>query len=361
MNLVNSMIKKRQAVVFKKNKLFFIDQRVLPFQKKLFTASNYKQAIQAIDEMVIRGAPSIGLAAAYGFALGVNSLNEKNFVKKISLIEKDFISSRPTAHDLFNSVKRIKRVSVKAFNEKGLNGARESAVIEAKKINSESSKASDLIGLHGSKLIKKNLTVMTHCNAGWLAFPEKGSATAPIYTARKKGIKFDVLVSETRPRNQGSRLTAFEMSQAKIPFKIIVDSASAFLMQRKEVDLVITGADRIALNGDAANKIGTLSKALAAKEYGIPFYIAAPLSTFDFSIATGKQIPIEERNSEEVTSIKSIQNNKVKLFPTSPRNSKAINYAFDITPAKFIKRIITEKGIIRASKGSIKKLMKFVD
>ena len=275
--------------------------------------------------MLVRGAGAIGATA--GFALAQAFLEAPS---KAAKAKKEIEATRPTAQNLFYVTNRV-------FNSKD-------PVAEAQKIADEDVAACKEIGKLGNQLIRAGMKIETHCNAGWLAFVDYGSALAPIYTAHRAGKKVFVYVDETRPRGQGARLTAWELKNEGVPFKIIADNAGAYLMSKGEVDLMIVGADRIAANGDVANKIGTLEKAVVAKYYGIPFYVAAPSSTVDKNCPSGQAIPIEERSADEV------------LYQTGPGNQKilvaapgatAINPGFDVTPAELITGIITEYGIIK--------------
>lgn len=311
--------KDRRALWFENGELKLIDQRKLPFKLEIFTAKTVDDVSFAIKEMVVRGAPAIGAAAVYGIVLGKN-----NYEKTADILKK----SRPTANDLFYAIdfmlKKIKS------GEKPLDIANyyvEDIVNRCRRI-----------GENGEKLIKNNMEILTHCNAGALATVDYGTALAPFYIAHRNGKKFFVYVDETRPRCQGL-LTDWELEQEGISHAVIADNAAGHFMKNGEIDIVITGADRIASNGDAANKIGTYEKAVIAKENNIPFYIAAPISTFDKKIKSGKEIIIEERGREELTTI----NNK-KIMPDY---TKVKNPAFDVTPAKYITGFITEDGILK--------------
>ncbi len=323
--------------------VFMIDQNKLPFSFEIIECKNYRQTAEAIKNMTIRGAGAIGAAA--GFAMA-QALNEKEAANAKQTIE----STRPTANQLFYAVNRV----YKASDPKK----------EAQKIADEDVQACKKIGEFGKDLIKNktdgsSFNIETHCNAGWLAFVDWGTATSPIYMAQRSGKKIFVYVDETRPRNQGARLTAWELKNENIPHAIIPDNAGAYYMQKGEIDLIIVGADRIAANGDIANKIGTLEKAIAAKEFGVHFYVAAPLSTFDLKCKSGSEIVIEERSEEEVLyqTVLTKSNKLEKVLVANP-NSHAKNPAFDVTPAKFISGIITEKGIIRAKSSDIAKLFR---
>jgi S-methyl-5-thioribose-1-phosphate isomerase len=294
-----------------------IDQRKLPYSFEVFTAKTVDDVIFAIKDMVVRGAPAIGAAAAYGIALG-----EKNVQKSAELLR----STRPTAYDLFFAVDYMLKAMKKGMN--GFDAASqyvEEGIDRCKKI-----------GEHGEKLIKDSMRILTHCNAGALATVDYGTALAPLRRAQKKGKSFFVYADETRPRLQGL-LTAWELHQEGIPHALIADNAAGYFMKKKEIDLVIVGADRIARNGDVANKIGTYEKAVLAKENKIPFYVAAPLSTFDSNVKDGTQIMIEERARKELSEI-----NGKKIYPDWVAVK---NPAFDVTPTKYITGYITEKGI----------------
>ncbi|MDI6731623.1 MAG: S-methyl-5-thioribose-1-phosphate isomerase [Candidatus Margulisbacteria bacterium] len=326
-----------RTVWMRRASVFLIDQNLLPFKFKIFNSPDYKTTCHAIKIMMARGAGAIGAAA--GFAMAQAFLQKANIEKA----RKEIKSTRPTAQNLFYAVERV-------FNASN-------PVKEAQIIADEDVANCRKIGEHGEKLIKSGSRIETHCNAGWLAFVDYGTALSPIYLAKKKGKKCFVYVDETRPRGQGARLTAWELAGEKIPFKIIPDNAGAFLMSRGEIDLMIVGADRIAANGDAANKIGTLEKAIAAKEFGIPFYVAAPTSTIDLNCKSGKAIPIEERSEDEVlfqTGLNS-KSETEKVLVCSP-GAKAFNPAFDVTPAKYITGMITEKGIVTPTVAGIKSL-----
>ena len=303
--------------------VYMLDQTRLPGEVSVFIAENTDDVAHAIKTMVVRGAPAIGIAAAYGMALGWRNGEE------IEEAYKKLRGTRPTAKDLFHALEYMK--------ENILSG--KDAVKAADEYARDIYDSCRRIGEYGNELIKDGFRILTHCNAGALAVGEWGTATAPIYMAHMDGKKLFVWVDETRPRLQGASLTAWEMLNAGIDHAVIADNAAGFFMRKDEVDMVIVGADRIARNGDVANKIGTYEKAVLAHENGIPFYVAAPLSTFDFSIKTGDEIPIEERSEDEVL--------KVKECRVAPEGSPARNPAFDVTPAKYITGIITEYGVFR--------------
>jgi translation initiation factor eIF-2B subunit alpha/methylthioribose-1-phosphate isomerase len=328
-----------------------IDQRLLPFKFKIVSLKTHKETAEAIRNMTVRGAGSIGAAAAFACVQAVLECKQKDWPKKALEGFERIANTRPTARDLFFAIERIKY----AVDGKSLKEAKKLAVREAKLISKEYQVRGRRIGEHGSKLLKNKARVLTHCNAGWLALHDWGSALAPIYIAKRQRKRIFVFVDETRPRLQGAKLTAWELTNEGIEHAVIADNAAGFFMQHEEIDLCIVGADRIASNGDVANKIGTYEKAVLARENSVPFYVAAPTSTFDFRCKSGKHIPIEERSEQEVLSVtgycKGLHNVRI-----APKKSKALNPAFDVTPAKYIKGIITEYGIIKPKRSSIKKL-----
>ena len=351
--------KEYRTIWYENDVVKIIDQTKLPHQFVIKDLKSVKDTINAIKIMEVRGAPLIGGTAAYGMALAVKQNSKPDFIKKSS---EDLIQSRPTAINLKWAVDRMmKKIS-------GINSHRilDIALNEAKEICDEDEKFCKNIGLNGTKIIeeiynkKKNtVNILTHCNAGWLATINWGTATSPIYHAHKKGIPIHVWVDETRPRNQGANLTSYELNEENIPNTIIADNTGGILMQRGDVDMCIVGTDRTLSNGDVCNKIGTYLKALAAHDNNVPFYVALPSSTIDWEIKDGKEIPIEERNSEELSHIEGVdENNEIKKILIYPKKSKAMNLAFDVTPAKYITGLITEKGISEASSVGLKKLYK---
>ncbi len=344
--LVNGM--EYRTVWMEGGTVFMIDQNELPFAFKITETHGYQDSCHAIRHMTVRGAGAIGATAAFAMAQAILQAPKKGRDEFISHARYEIEATRPTARNLFYATERV-------FNA-GL-GSAEEAVIEAQDIADEDAQDSRNIGKYGSELINKNDRIATHCNAGWLAFVDYGTALSPIYNAHKAGKDIFVYVDETRPRGQGARLTAWELYQAGIPHMIIPDNATASLMDRGKVNLMIVGADRIAANGDVANKIGTLEKAIAAKYYNIPFYVAAPTSTIDIHCGSGSEILIEERDENEVLYQKGIdrEGELREILVCSP-GSHALNPAFDVTPASLITAIITEKGIIKADENSIAKL-----
>ena len=348
-----------RTIWFENNIVKIIDQTKLPHQFIIKDLKSAKDAINAIKVMEVRGAPLIGATAAYGLVLSIIEKNDQSFLKKTA---EDLINSRPTAINLKWAIDRMMN-KLSSVND---NKILEIALNEAKEICEEDVKFCESIGLNGLKIIekiynKKNDTVniLTHCNAGWLATINWGTATSPIYHAHKKGIPVHVWADETRPRNQGANLTSYELKEEKIPNTIIADNTGGILMQRGEVDLCIVGTDRTLANGDVCNKIGTYLKALAANDNNVPFYVALPSSTIDWNIKNYKDIPIEERNSEELSHIEGLDaEGKIKKIQIYPKKSKAMNLAFDVTPAKYVTGLITEKGVCEASNDALQKMFK---
>ena len=336
-----------------------IDQTKLPHKFIIKDLKTVKDTINAIKTMEVRGAPLIGATAAYGLVLSILENNDQSFLKKSS---EDLINSRPTAINLKWAVERM----MKKLSGINSNEILNIALKEAKEICEEDVNFCKNIGLNGLKIIeeiynkkKDTVNILTHCNAGWLATINWGTATSPIYHAHKKGIKVHVWVDETRPRNQGANLTSYELNEEEIPNTIIADNTGGILMQRGEVDMCIVGTDRTIATGDVANKIGTYLKALAAHDNNVPFYVALPSSTIDWETKDFKDIPIEERNSEELSHVEGLdENNNVKKVLIYPKKSKAMNLAFDVTPAKYVTGLITEKGVCEASEKGLKGLFK---
>ena len=351
--------KEYRTIWFENNTVKIINQTKLPHQFIIKDLKTVKDAINAIKVMEVRGAPLIGATASYGLVLSIIEKNDQAFLKKSS---EDLINSRPTAINLKWAVDRMINKLSGVNSDKIL----EIALNEAKEICEEDVKFCENIGLNGLKIIeeiynkkKDTVNILTHCNAGWLATINWGTATSPIYHAHKKGIPVHVWADETRPRNQGANLTSYELNEENIPNTIIADNTGGILMQRGEVDMCIVGTDRTLVNGDVCNKIGTYLKALAAKDNNVPFYVALPSSTIDWDIKNYKEIPIEERNSEELSHIEGLdENGNVKKVQIYPKKSKSMNLAFDVTPAKYITGLITEKGICEASEKGLKDLFK---
>ena len=311
--------------------------------------------------MVVRGAPLIGVTAAYGIYLAILNIEADNFEKYISEKAEYLKSSRPTAVNLAFAVDEMVKFVLR--NKSDLEFVQK-VLQKANDLKEKEIEFSDNIGEFGLEIIEKiyhqkkqSVNILTHCNAGWLACIDWGTATAPIYKAYQKGIPVHVWVDETRPRNQGARLTAFELGEEGVPHTVIPDNTGGHLMQHGMVDLVIVGSDRTTATGDVANKIGTYLKALAAKDNSIPFYVAMPSSTFDFTLEDGLTgIPIEQRDATEVIEIEGWTENRIQTVRLIPQKSKAANYGFDVTPARLVTGLITERGICKANRESILKL-----
>ena len=342
----------------KKEAVIAIDQRLLPHQFKLLFLKNIKDIKKAIKEMVVRGAPLIGVTAAYGIYLSMKKdPSDKNLNYSINFLK----NARPTAVNLSWALEFMKK---KLIDVEISNRSNESMKI-AEEISDNDIKCCKKIAENGQKIIRKlkkkkknkTINILTHCNAGWLATVDWGTALSPIFLAHRKKIKIHVWVDETRPRNQGSSLTAWELLQEKIPHTIITDNAGGHIMQHGMVDMCITGSDRTTANGDVCNKIGTYLKALSAHDNNIPFYVALPSSTIDLKSKNYlKDVPIEERNPNELTHINGLDSKGKKIqIRITPKGSKISNYSFDVTPAKYVTRLITEKGIHKPTKNEIKK------
>ena len=319
--------------------VFYIEQNRLPFEFTIRRSEDYQTCCIAIREMEIRGAGAIGAMAAFAMALACLNAPPETYGAFIRQAREDVEATRPTARNLFYATELV--------FEAGLESP-EAAVEKAQEIADRDVSDSRMIGEYGNALIQDEARILTHCNAGWLAFVDYGTALSPIYMAHHSGKNIFVYADETRPRNQGARLTAWELNNEQVPHLIIPDNAGAFLMSQGKVDLVITGADRIAANGDVANKIGTLEKAIVANEYSVPFYIAAPTSTIDRDCPAGNDIIIEERSEEEVLYQEGLADDgTIQRIRVCSPGSLALNPAFDVTPARLITGIITEKGIVK--------------
>ncbi len=315
-----------------------IDQTLIPDDVKILRFTNYVDVVNSIKVMQIRGAPAIGVAAALGMALAAQSIQAdtyEDFMRKFELAAEEFRISRPTAVNLFWAVNRMMQI---AASVPSLTDVRQRLLAEAIDIQEEDIAINKMIGENGAQLINQNDTILTHCNAGALAAAGYGTALGVIRAAHESGKSIKVIADETRPRLQGMRLTAWELVQEGIPVSVISDNMAAWAMSKGMVNCVIVGADRIAANGDTANKIGTLGVGILAKTYNIPFYVAAPVSTIDFALADGSGIPIEERSSDEVTHINGIR--------IAPEGVGIYNPSFDVTPAEYISGIITEQGVL---------------
>jgi len=331
-----------RTVRFNEGTVYLIDQTLLPFEFKIYEASNYQETCHAIRTMIVRGAPAIGAAAGFAMAQAFLEAPEQSFSEYVKKARIEIESTRPTAQNLFYAVHRVYS---KAMND---TDPRMTSVAEAQRIADEDVDICRTLGEVGSRLISDNCTIITHCNTGWLACVDYGTALSCVYMARQQGKRVFVYVSETRPRSQGAKLTAWELKNENIPYCIFADGAGAHIMSQNKIDMVIVGADRVARNGDVANKIGTLQLAIAAKEFAIPFYVVAPTSTIDPACESGKQIPIEHRSELEILRQTGLSEEKKRetIF-VYPQDFTVTNPAFDITPATYITAIITEKGIVR--------------
>lgn len=319
-----------------------LDQTRLPIEVTYFECKTYQDVAKGIKELIIRGAPAIGVAAAMGVALGAQDIEAQNFndfYGEIEKISSHIGATRPTAVNLFWAIERMKRF-IQSLRERPLNAIKELLIEEAKRVLREDIEANRAMGKHGAQFIKDGNTILTHCNAGALATGGYGTALGVIRAAREQGKDIKVFADETRPVLQGARLTAWELMEDNIPVTLITDNMAGYFMKKGAIDLCIVGADRIARNGDTANKIGTYSVAVLAREHGIPFYVAAPVSTIDFAIPSGEHIPIEERDRTEVTHVFG----KIQI---APAKVGVANPAFDVTPARYITAIITEKGAFK--------------
>jgi len=342
-----------RTILWADDAVVLIDQKALPGKVRYLTLTDWRDVLGAIKDLTIRGAPAIGVAAAMGIALGALQLPESSVPearRSFARLCEAFAKARPTARNLFWAIERMQR----RFDEtlpSGIAAAKRALVEEAVAIGEEDIEVNRRIGLNGKDFIRDGDNILTHCNAGALATAGYGTALGVIRAAREAGKRLHVFVDETRPVLQGARLTCWELLEDRIPATLITDSMAGFLMAQGRVNLVIVGADRIAANGDTANKIGTYTLAILAKEHGIPFYVAAPLSTIDRSVADGAGIPIEERNPEEVREFHGVR--------TAPEKVGVYNPAFDVTPHRYITAIITEAGVAKRPFGpSIRRLFR---
>ncbi|HEY50698.1 MAG TPA: S-methyl-5-thioribose-1-phosphate isomerase [Dehalococcoidia bacterium] len=325
------------------DRIRILDQSKLPDEETYLELENYRDVASAITELKIRGAPAIGVVGAYGIALGalkIESETKASFRKKLDEVMGTIAATRPTARNLFWALQRMQKV---AESGDDVNKIKSALVAEAVKIHAEEKEATRKLSQFGAELIRDGDIVLVHCNAGPLATAGYGTALGIVLLAVEQGKKLRVFATETRPVLQGARLTCWELRKAGIPVTLIADSAAGYFMQRGEINCVIVGADRIAANGDTANKIGTYTLAVLARENNVPFYVAASTSTIDPSLASGEQVPIEQRKPEEITHIRGV--------PIAPEGIEVQNPAFDVTPHRYITAIITEKGIIRGELG----------
>ena len=328
-----------RTLEWSEGKLRLLDQTRLPLEQTVLELGDYREVVQVIREMRVRGAPAIGVAAAYAVAMAARDIpseDHRDFLDSLGEAGREVASARPTAVNISWAVQRMLKV---AEGEPDMGGIRERLLAEAERIHAEDEEINRRLGQHGEELVPDGGSVLTHCNAGALATTGYGTALGVIRAGWEGGKRFQVFATETRPFLQGARLTAWELVQMGIPASLIVDSGAGLLMQRGEVDCVIVGADRIAANGDVANKIGTYTLAVLARENGIPFYVAAPTSTVDLTIPSGDDIPIEERSPDEVTRFAGVR--------TAPEGIGVRNPAFDVTPHRYVAAIVTEAGIVR--------------
>ncbi len=345
-----------------RNAVQLIEQRLLPHEFQIVATRDFKETALAIKDMIVRGAGAIGATAAYGLAQGARAFRGRDlakFSKHVDIVYRTLADARPTAVDPVNAMNDIRAIMASG---ESVEEQQALALASAEEFANEDARHCREIGERGAKLIRNGMKVLTHCNAGWLAFVDVGSATAPLYAAQAKGKKFHVFCDETRPRSQGATLTAWELAQQGISHDIIADNAAGHLMQRGEIDLVIVGSDRtLGRTGEVANKIGTYTKAVLAKRHGIPFYVAIPLSTIDWNLKSGFDIPIEERHESEVLGAWGTIAETKNHLPGAARGKRAYvrvanptstarNPGFDVTPADLITGIITPKGIFKPRK-----------
>lgn len=332
-----------RTIEWRDNAVIMLDQTRLPIEERYTTYRDYSGVAEAIKGMVVRGAPAIGVAAAMGVALGAREIiadTQESFFRQLDNVCDLLARTRPTAVNLFWAIERMKRTA-EALKGQPLDAIRAGLQAEAIAIEQEDLQICKAIGRNGVELIPHGATVLTHCNAGGLATAGYGTALGVIRAAHEAGKQIQVVADETRPWLQGARLTTWELMKDNIPVTLISDNMAGFFMARGEITCCVVGADRIAANGDTANKIGTFSVAVLAREHGIPFYVAAPISTLDRSLADGSQIPIEERPVTEVTHIRGL--------PIAPEGVRVRNPSFDVTPAKYISAIITERGVVQGN------------
>lgn len=326
-----------KTIEWKNDRVVLLDQRVLPHKETYRVCRDYEDVADAIRDMTIRGAPAIGVAAAMGVALGALKAPEKSFDRQFERILQTLGKTRPTAVNLFWALQRMRDV-YSEHRSRGVDSVKRALKEEAQKIYAEDIAANKQLGKNGASLLRNAKQIMTHCNAGALATAGYGTALGVLRALKESGKQFEVFVNETRPFLQGARLTAWELAKEKIPATLITDSMAGYLMQKGRVDAVVVGCDRVAANGDVANKIGTYTIAVLAKRHGIPFYVAGPTSSIDLNCPSGKDIPIEQRDPKEVSHIFG--------KPLAPKGMKVFNPAFDVTSQELISAIITEKGVI---------------
>jgi len=326
-----------KTIEWKNDRVILLDQRLLPHKEVYRVCRDYVEVAEAIRDMTIRGAPAIGVAAAMGVALGALKAPEKTFDRQFERILQTLGKTRPTAVNLFWALQRM-RSTYSEYRSRGIDLVKRALAEEAQKIFREDIAANKQLGKNGASLLRNARQIMTHCNAGALATAGYGTALGVLRALKESGKQFEVFVNETRPFLQGARLTAWELAKEKIPATLITDNMAGYLMQKGKVDAVVVGCDRVAANGDVANKIGTYTIAVLAKRHGIPFYVAGPTSSIDVNCLSGREIPIEQRDPKEVSHIFG--------KPLAPKGMKVFNPAFDVTSQELISAIITEKGVI---------------
>jgi methylthioribose-1-phosphate isomerase len=339
-----------KTIEWKDGKVIMLDQSRLPIEVNFIECSDYQMVAEGIKRLWIRGAPAIGIASAMGIALGAQDIKAgsyDDFMERLEPVMQTMLSTRPTAVNIKWAVERIKKL-LSTKRDESVSSLKKILINEAKKIFDEDIEINKAIGRWGAEFIKDGDTILTHCNAGSLATGGYGTATAPMLIAKEQGKNVHVIADETRPVFQGARLTAWELMQVGIPVTLITDNTAGALMKKGMIDIAIVGTDRTTKNGDVANKIGTYTVAVLCKEHDIPFYVAAPISSIDFNMSSGDLIPIEERQSEEVTTIWGHR--------IAPEGVNVINLAFDVTPAKYVTAFFTEKGAFRHQ--DIKKIMR---
>jgi methylthioribose-1-phosphate isomerase len=336
------------TIEWKDGKVLMLDQSRLPLEVTYVECADYLKVAEGIKKLWIRGAPAIGIAAAMGIALGAQDItagSAKEFAAKLQPVMDTILATRPTAVNIRWAVERIRKL-LEGRKDDSVTALKQLLIEEGKKVLAEDIEINKAIGRWGAQFIKDGDTILTHCNAGSLATGGYGTATAPMLIAQEQGKRIQVIADETRPVLQGARLTSWELMQAGVPVTLITDNTAGALMKKGMIDLAIVGTDRTTRNGDVANKIGTYTVAVLCKEHGIPFYVAAPLSSIDFTMDSGEHIPIEERSADEVTTIWGHR--------VAPEGVNVINLAFDVTPARYVTSFFTEKGAFRP--GDIKKL-----
>jgi len=347
-----------RTVDWENGELVLIDQPVLPHRFQFWRSADYREAAEAIRTMVVRGAGAIGATAGYAMALATRQAPDADFAPFVSEAAAVLAATRPTAQNLFAGITAVETAIAEAGGGSNPSGAREAALAAARLYADRDALACEAIGRHGSSLLQDGWGIGTHCNAGWLAFVDWGSALSPVYVAHRDGKKLRVFVDETRPRGQGARLTAWELAGEGVDHVVIADNAFGHLASRGEIQAVITGADRIARNGDVANKIGTFGHAVICRHLGIPFYVAFPSSTVDPETGSGKDIPIEERSEDEVRwTVGQNKDGELSRVRTVGPETSARNPAFDITPSELVDALITETGIYPASSDGVGQIL----